>query len=211
VSITLNPTDYPPPPVTMLALAPADAGDTVDLGPLFLDAETVQALHDAVASGMFTVAPEWNDPVAQGDPDDLERRFLERLRQTPLSHSSPALHHRRLALFEAVRELGSEGSIPGFGFGVHTLTRAIGDVETWLEGKRQEFAAQGLSDPEIVRMLTMLTPAQLAMLLQTAEGNLAAWRHAKRGPAYAQLGGRTVRYPVAAVLAWLREAMGRAR
>lgn len=206
--ITLEPADYPEPPATMLNLVPANASGAVDLGAPFLDRETVQALHDAVVSGLFTLDPSWNDALASSTHGELEGRFLERLRGTKLSPISPALHHRRLALFEAVREVGTNGSIPGFGFGVHNLTRAIGDVETWLEGKRQEFQALGLPDAEIVRMLAMLTPRELAALLQVTEATLSQWREAKRGPAYAQLGQRSNRYPVAAVLEWLKQNLG---
>jgi hypothetical protein len=209
-TITLEPADYPAPPVSMFDLVPANLHGQVDLGPTYVDAETVQALHEAVAAGMFVINPDWNDALTKAQPVELEQRFLERLRRTPLSPSSPALHHRRLALFEAVREIGVQGTIPGFGFGVHNLTRCIGDVETWLESKRQELVAQGLDEAAVVHMLAMLTPAQLGALLQTSEANLGQWRNTKVGPAYAQLSQRTIRYPVAAVLDWLTEGMRRA-
>jgi hypothetical protein len=208
-NITLEPGHYPKPPASMLSFAPADASGVLDLGPSYLDAETVQALHDAVLAGTFVLDPAWQDTLARTENGVLETHFLERLRRTPMSGSAPTLHHRRLALYEAVREIGAEGTIPGFGFGVHNVTRAIGDIETWVEGKRQELQRLGLEDPEVTRMLLMLTPPQLAALLQTSETNVAAWREAKRGPAFAKVSQRTVRYPVAAVLDWLKGAMGR--
>lgn len=209
-TITLNPVDYPPPPVSMLTLTPADlTPGTVELGAPYIDAETVQALHDAVAMGTFTLDPAWHDSLAATEDAVLETKFLERLRRTPLSPSAPALHHRRLALFEAVREIGAEGSVPGFGFGVHNVTRCIGDVETWLEGKRQELAQVGLGEAEQVRMLAMLTPGQLGALLQVSEASLAQWRELRRGPAFAKLSQRAIRYPVVAVLEWLKGALTR--
>lgn len=209
--ITLEPADYPPPTVSMLNLAPADVGGAVHLGDPFLDAETVAALHGAVEGGMLALDPSWQGALAAADASELELRFLERLRATKLSPSAPALHHRRLALFEAVREIGSKGSIPGFGFTVHNLTRAIGDVETWQEGKRQELRGLGLADEQVVLMLVMLSPDQLASLLQVSTMTLSNWRTAKRGPAWAQISPRTIRYPVASVLDWLREGQVSAR
>lgn len=208
--ITLDPADYPPPPVSMLNLVPADATGTVDLGAPYLDAETVQALHYAVQEGRFVLDPAWHDALVAEDAAVLETKFLERLRRTPMSATAPALHHRRLALYEAVRDIGATGSVPGFGFGVHNVTRSIGDVETWIEGKRQELEQLGLGEVEIVRMLAMLTPAQLGSLLQVSEVTLLTWRDSKRGPAFAKLSQRSIRYPVAAVLDWLKGALNRA-
>jgi hypothetical protein len=209
--ITLEPEDYPFPPVTMRNLVPANAGGSIDLGPQFLDSETVAALGLAIAEGLFTVNPEWQVELQRSNNAALEAKFLERLRRTPLSPSSPALHHRRLALFEAVRELGSEGAVVGFGLTVHNVTRAIGDVETWLEGKRQELAQQvGLGEAELVRLLQGLTPAQLAGLLQVAVATLQQWREAGIGPAFYKTSPRTIRYPVVAVIEWLNENMRRA-
>lgn len=207
--ITLLPADYPAPPASMAAFAPADVSGTVDFGPGFLDAETVQALHDAVAAGTFALDPQWATPLGEATNALLETKFLERLRRSPMSGSAPTLHHRRLALFEAIREIGSEGAIPGFGFGVHNVTRCIGDIETWMEGKRQELAQLGLDDAALTRMLIMLTPPQLAAMLQTSETNLATWRDSNRGPGYAKISQRSVRYPVAAVLDWLKAAISR--
>lgn len=209
-TITLEPSDYPQPPVSMLQFVPANFGGTLDLGPSYLDAETVQALHEAVAVGQFTLNPAWEEALSKTDAADLESKFLERLRRTPLSPTAPALHHRRAALFEAVRDIGAQGVMPGFGFTVHNLTRSIGDVETWLESKRQELAHLNLPDGQITAMLALLTPAQLGALLQTSEANLGTWRATNRGPAYAQISQRTVRYPVAGVLDWLREGLNRA-
>lgn len=207
--ITLEPADYADPITSMLSFAPADAGGVLDMGPPFLDRETVQALHDAVMAGQFTLDPAWSDALTVETNAVLETKFLERLRRSPLSASSPTLHHRRLALYEAVREIGAAHAVPGFGFGVHNVTRAIGDIETWLEGKRQELRVLGLDDEQVTAMLMLLTPAQLAAMLQTSETNLAQWRESKRGPAYAKVSQRTVRYPVAAVLEWLRGAISR--
>jgi hypothetical protein len=205
--ITLESADYPVPPESMLSFVPADLSGTVQLGPAFLDAETMDAFNQAVLAGQFTLDPAWSEALGKSNNAVLETKFLEHLRRTRLSPSSPALHHRRLALFEAVKDIGAAGTVPGFGFGLHNVTRAIGDVETWLEGKRQELDGLGMGQPEIVRMLAMLTPAQLAALLQVSDVTLANWREAKRGPAFAKFSQRSVRYPVAAVLAWLEEGL----
>jgi hypothetical protein len=207
--ITLEPSDYPEPIMSMQTFAPADAAGHLDVGPGYVDRETVQALHDAVASGQFVLDYAWLAALTVESNAVLETKFVERLRRTPLSASSPTLYHRRLALYEAVREIGAEGSIPGFGFGVHNVTRCIGDIETWMEGKRQELRVLGLDDAAVAGMLLMLTPGQLAALLQTSETNLATWRESKRGPAFAKISQRTVRYPVAAVLDWLKGAIAR--
>lgn len=207
--ISLEPARYPAPPASMLSFAPADVTGTVELGPPYVDSETVQALHDAVMAGQFTLDPTWGDTLAAESNHVLETKFLERLRRTPMSGSAPTLHHRRMALYEAVREIGAAGTVPGFGFGVHNVTRAIGDIETWLEGKRQELRMIGLDDDAVASMVIMLSPAQLSAMLQTSETNLAQWRESKRGPAYAKLSQRTVRYPVAAVLDWLKGAISR--
>lgn len=207
--ITLEPSDYPAPPVSMQTFAPADASGVLDLGPGYVDSETVQALHDAVAAGQITLDPLWGETLAKETNALLTTKFVDRLRRSPLSASAPALHHRRLALFEAIREIGASGTVPGFGLGVHNVTRCIGDIETWLEGRRQEFTQLGLGDAELARLLTMLTPAQLGAMLQVSETTLAQWREAKTGPAFAKLSQRSVRYPVAAVLDWLKGAIAR--
>lgn len=207
--VTLEPFDYPPPPYSMQTFAPADASGALDLGPGFLDSETVQALHDAVLAGTFTLDPAWSEVLAAVTNNQLEDVFADRLRRSPLSASSPTLHHRRLALYEAMRQIGANGTIPGFGFGVHNVSRAIGDVETWMEGRRQHLASLGVAEDQVTRMLAMLSPAQLSALLQTSEANLANWRDTGRGPAYAKLSQRTVRYPVAAVLDWLQGVISR--
>ena len=211
--VTLDPAHYPAPRVSMANLAPAGtsaAGD-INLGDPFLDAETVQSLHDAVEQGIFALDVAWQTPLEETRSEELERRFLERLSRTNLSPVAPTLHHRRMALYETLRDIGSVVGAPGFGFTVHNLTRAIGDIETWAEGKRQELASAGINDGEIARRLTMLTPGQLGALLQVSEVTLHKWRSAQRGPAWAKLSERAVRYPVATVLAWLGESLANAR
>ena len=74
-----------------------------------------------------------------------------------------------------------------------------------LEGRRQELAARGLQDDQILRMVTVIPPTQLAPMLAVSEATLSRWRQDNAGPRYARTGQRTVVYPVIAVLDWLEE------
>lgn len=51
----------------------------------------------------------------------------------------------------------------------------------------------------------LLTPAEVAAILQVQITTLAAWRTRKQGPAYVRLGHRTVRYRTSAIAAFTRE------
>jgi predicted DNA-binding transcriptional regulator AlpA len=189
----------------MLTLAPSDGV----LGDEYLDRETVAAFIEAVHAGTYTLSEDWGPEVAAADNSVLEKAFLERLRSSRLGPLAPALHHRRLALFEAVREIGSTGQIPGFGLGVHNVSRCIGELETWMEGKRQELAALGFVDEQISRSLTLLTPAVLAPLLGLSLASLSRMRAENTGPRFAMIGARKVVYPYVAVADWLAELLGR--
>jgi predicted DNA-binding transcriptional regulator AlpA len=53
----------------------------------------------------------------------------------------------------------------------------------------------------------LLTPPQVAKLLQVHPATLANWRHQGKGPAYVRLGNgprKMVRYPSQAVDAWIK-------
>lgn len=51
----------------------------------------------------------------------------------------------------------------------------------------------------------LLTPAEVAAILQVQVTTLAAWRTRKQGPAYVRLGHRTVRYRTSTIAAFTRE------
>ena len=203
---TLELSNYPLPTASMLTLTPVGdfrLGEVI--GDAYLDQETVAAFFEAVHSGFFTVSEDWAHRIADVDDAVLEQKFLERLRMTQLSKSSPLLHHRRLALFEAIKDIGTEGTIPGFGFGVQNATRAIGDIETYLEGKRQELSAKGFADPDLQRMLTLIPSNALASLLGLSEASLSRMRKEGAGPRFVQTGARRYGYPAIATLEWIAE------
>lgn len=202
---SLDPTDWPLPVESMLTLEPSNG----QLGDEYLDRETVGAFIAAVHAGTYVLSEDWGPQIAQAGNERLEAAFLERLRATRLGPLSPALHHRRLALFEAVREIGEVGQIPGFGLSVHNLTRCIGELETWMEGKRQELAALGLTNEEIARSLTMLSPEVLAPLLGVSTATLSRMRSENTGPRFGKIGVRKVVYPYLAVAEWLEELLRR--
>lgn len=53
-----------------------------------------------------------------------------------------------------------------------------------------------------------LTPDEVGALLKVPTTTLAGWRQRGTGPKFIRLGHRTVRYPLADVQQWLREAAG---
>lgn len=55
----------------------------------------------------------------------------------------------------------------------------------------------------------LYTPQQLAERLHVPQTTLTDWRYRRRGPSWLRV-GRLVRYPVAAVDAWLAAQMQRA-
>ena len=202
---SLNPLDYPLPVESMLTLKPSNG----ELGDEYLDRETVGAFIEAVRAGTLVLSEDWGPQIADVSVEQLEATFLEQLRGSRLGPLVPALFHRRLALFEAVRQIGSTGTIPGFGLGVHNLTRAIGELETWMEGKRQELVANGFSDVEIAKSLTLLAPQVLAPILGVSLATLSRMRTENTGPRYGVIGTRKVVYPYLAVAEWLEELLRR--
>jgi predicted DNA-binding transcriptional regulator AlpA len=197
---------YQMPTTSMLQLVPLGEFQlgTV-LGDPFLDRETLASFAEAVHAGFFTLNEDWGRKIADVDDAVLEQRFLERLRMTQLSGASPLLHHRRLALFEAIRDIGTEGSIPGLGLGPQNSTRAIGDIETWMEGKRQELRQRGFDDHLLQRMLTIVPSPAFAILVGLSEATLSRMRKENVGPRFVQLGSRRWGYPAIAAIEWLEE------
>lgn len=202
---SLDPQSWPMPSASMLQLSPAGEGR----GDTFLDRETMAAFIEGVHNGTFGLDEDWAPALSAADDAKLETEFLERLRGSRLGPASPVLHHRRLALFEAVKALGTPGTIPGFGLSVHNISRCIGDVETWVEGQRQEMLGRGMQDEEVFRMLLMIPSTQLAALLHVSEPTLSRMRTQNMGPRYAKLTSRTHVYPLIAVLEWLNELVAR--
>lgn len=52
-------------------------------------------------------------------------------------------------------------------------------------------------------MSTLLTPAELAGMLNVKESTLAQWRYLRRGPAFLKLSGGLIRYRQKTVAMWL--------
>jgi predicted DNA-binding transcriptional regulator AlpA len=200
---SLDPTAYPTPSTSMLQLEPAMGRRGDD----YLDRETMVALIEAVSTGFFVLHEDWAGRIVDADDALLEKTFLDKLRGSRLGENAAVLHHRRLALYEAIKELGTEGTIPGFGLSVHNLTRVIGDVETWTEGKRQELEGQGFTNEQVLRMLLIIPASVMAALLGLSEASLSRMRNLNEGPRYVKLGTRRVGYPVVSTLEWLAERM----
>ena len=197
----LDPMAWPAPTDTMLQLEPSNGLR----GPDFLDRETIASFRDAVAQGVFKLNPDWAPAISSLDNARLEQSFLEKLRSSRLGPASPVLYHRRVALFEAIKEAGAASAVPGFGLGVHNVTKAIGNLETWLEGKRQELEHAGFTDEALARQLTLIRPDILAAMLGVDGATLSRWRNSNQGPHYARLSARTVAYPAVAVSQWLTD------
>lgn len=197
----LDPNAWPMPPQTMLQLEPAGPLR----GPDFLDRETLASFREAVVQGVFKLNPDWAPAISNLDNAALEQSFLEKLRSSRLGPSSPILFHRRVALFEAIKEAGAASAVPGFGLGVHNITKCIGNLETWLEGKRQELEHAGFVDEQLARQLMLIRPDILSTILGVDGATLSRWRNSNQGPPFARMSARTVAYPAVGVTQWLQE------
>lgn len=182
-----------------------------DRGPDWIDSETVAELGNQLESGIVVLHPQTGAIVEAAEQADLEQLFADHLAASPLA-TGYALTHRVYALVMSLRSL-TEAKLKGtrpdgakIPFDHRGVQLATSGLELWLAQTADTLTEVPAEHRGwLAAEASFVDTDTLARLTGMSVAALAQWRGDAAGPPWTVMPGtrRTIRYPVAGVLAWL--------